>query len=581
MDQVSSLPKTSRASGCLILFAIPFAVGGLLFAFWMGSALLHAWQVRSWVETPAHIQEVELKVVQRKNSTSQQVIARYQYTYEGETYTGATVTLAGVGNQSNAYQKRLSQELQKYRRTRRPYRCFVNPQQPTEAVLERDISFAGLGGALIAVCAGMGLLAAGFAWRRWERRCAVRAAAHPDEPWLWRADWASARVVCSRAGVLFPVGFAVVWNLLSWPFGWAAWRGEVPFFVWLFPIAGLALAVWALVAVLCWLKYGRSVFEMASVPGVIGGSLAGVVRTSVKIVPERGFCLRLSCIRTVQSGGRNSSPSRSIVWQDEQRIGRELLPAAEQSAIPVLFTIPFDCAPCDDRNWKNVVHWELEVSAATPGMDYKATFSVPVFKTPASRPDFEADRSLIAPYVAPQDPASDLREAGVRRTTAPDGEAVRFIFPRAQHAGTALALTFMMLLFWAVPYGIWRFDPDRSLGGMVFSAVFSVVFGGFGLVLAFVAAELWLYRSVVDVSRRGLSVTAGLWRGRTTRIAAGDVEQFELKSLMGSEQRRYYDLVVRTREGQRTTLGKHLPGRRLAEAVQRQVEEALGRYPAS
>lgn len=482
MDQVSSLPKTSRASGCLILFAIPFV-------------------------------------------------------------------------------------------------SFVNPRQPAEAVLERDIGLSGVGVALIAACVGLFVVA--LAWRRWERRCAVRAAAHPEEPWLWRADWASARVVCSRAGVLFPVGFAVVWNLVGWPFGWAAWRGEIPVLFWAFPITGLALAVWALLAALRWWKYGRSVFEMASVPGVIGGSLAGVVRTSAKIVPERGFRLRLSCIRTVQSGRRDSSPSRSIVWQDEQLIGRELLPAAEQSAIPVLFTIPFDCAPCDDRNWENMVHWELEVSAATPGMDYKATFSVPVFKTPASRPDFEADRSLIAPYVAPQDPASDLREAGVRRTTAPDGEAVRFIFPRARNVGTALALTFMMLLFWAVPYGIWRFDPDRSLGGMVFLGVFSLVFGLVGLLLAFVAAELWLYRSVVDVSRRGLSVTAGLWRGLTTRIAAGDVEQFELKSMMGSEKRRYYDLVVRTRTGQRTTLGKHLPGRRLAEAVQRQVEEALGRYPAS
>lgn len=456
---------------------------------------------------------------------------------------------------------------------------FVNPQQPAEAVLERDISFTNVVAALVAVCAGMGLLAAGVAWRRWEREHAARVAAHPDEPWLWQADWASGRVVCSRAGALFFVGFVVVWNLISVPVGWAAWRGEIPVLFWAFPIVGLALAIGALLAVLRWWKYGRSVFEMASVPGVIGGSLAGVVRTSVKIVPERGFCLRLSCIRAVRRDNSRSS-SRSIVWQDEQLIGRDLLAAGEQSAIPVLFSIPFDCAPCDDRNWENMVHWELEVSAATPGMDYKASFSVPVFKTPASRPDFEADRSLIAPYVAPQDPATDLREAGVRRTTAPDGEAVRFIFPRARNAGTALALTFTTLLLWAVPYGIWRFDPDRSLGGMVFLAVFLLVFGLVGLLLAFVAGELWLYRSVVDVSRRGLSVTAGLWRSRTTRIAAGDVEQFELKSMMGSQNRRYYDLVVRTRSGQRTTLGKHLPGRRLAEAVQRQVEEALGRYPA-
>ena len=36
-------------------------------------------------------------------------------------------------------------------------------------------------------------------------------------------------------------------------------------------------------------------FQMASVPGVIGGQLAGAIVTSAKIRPEDGFHVTLKC----------------------------------------------------------------------------------------------------------------------------------------------------------------------------------------------------------------------------------------------------------------------------------------------
>jgi len=87
-----------------------------------------------------------------------------------------------------------------------------------------------------------------------------------------------------------------------------------------------------------------------------------------------------------------------------------------QSAIPVLFQIPFDCRPTDPFDKENEIAWIMEVTAKTPGRDYEESFEVPVFKTLDSDPNFVADRSLIADYVAPDDPERDLQEAGVVET---------------------------------------------------------------------------------------------------------------------------------------------------------------------
>ena len=88
---------------------------------------------------------------------------------------------------------------------------------------------------------------------------------------------------------------------------------------------------------------------------------------------------------------------------------------ANHSAVPVLFAIPYECRPTDQENSDNTVDWTLEVTAKTAGLDYRAEFTVPVFKTSESDPHFVPDRGLIARYAAPEDPERDIREAGLQR----------------------------------------------------------------------------------------------------------------------------------------------------------------------
>ncbi len=60
---------------------------------------------------------------------------------------------------------------------------------------------------------------------------------------------------------------------------------------------------------------------------------------------------------------------------------------AEQSAIPVEFQIPADCHPSDERNSDDQTLWRLTSAAKVPGIDFSATFVVPVFKIAAGDPN--------------------------------------------------------------------------------------------------------------------------------------------------------------------------------------------------
>ena len=325
--------------------------------------------------------------------------------------------------------------------------------------------------------------------------------------------------------------------------------------------------------------YGRSVFQMASVPGVIGGQLAGVIRTAVKIHPQGAFQLKLNCIDvTYETTGKGSVLMRKVVWQDEQVVVHELLrDDAGQSAIPVLFQIPYECSQSGEPDAEHAISWQLEVTAQTPGLAYRAMFDVPVFKTPQSDPNFVVDRGLIAAYTAPENPERELSAGGVIKMASPTGDGCRFVFPMARNPGAALIVTLISFTLGSVPFWIAFLEP-----GWLLRVFFGGIFGLIGLLFLLFAANLWFYRSVIDASPRGLTVTGGLFgRGPSRWIAAADVLKIQpishFQTGEGSSAVVYYDIVVTCAQGTQVTACKRLRGSSVASAVIDQIQQAMGK----
>jgi hypothetical protein len=251
----------------------------------------------------------------------------------------------------------------------------------------KDGLMLGLFG-LVFSTVGYGMFFGVIAGYRAERRKQARRAAHPDEPWLWREDWSAGRSYASARSVMwFSWAFALFWNGISTSVAVGMLKGHAPLvpaiiFGAIFPIIGLVLLGWAIRNTITWKRFGPSTFKMLSVPGTIGGNLSGAVETSVKVRPQDGFHLKLVCVRRVHIGsGKNSSTSEIVLWQAEKTMNEDLLDEPRRSGIPVSFQIPPDALPTDDSVPSNAIVWRLIAQAGLPGVDYSATFEVPVFRT--------------------------------------------------------------------------------------------------------------------------------------------------------------------------------------------------------
>jgi hypothetical protein len=143
-------------------------------------------------------------------------------------------------------------------------------------------------------------------------------------------------------------------------------------------------------------KFGASKLTLKSSPALLGGRLEGEVTTGVRreTPPREEFRLRLRCIHSWEetrydagTTNRRTYTHHDVLWEQEQRDPGRPSPARPgRLAVPVGFDLPPDKPPTDLDQADSDIRWELEISAAVPGLDYRSTFRLPVFH-PDDAPD--------------------------------------------------------------------------------------------------------------------------------------------------------------------------------------------------
>jgi hypothetical protein len=438
-----------------------------------------------------------------------------------------------------------------------------------------DAAFLGIAALAFGGVGFGGMAGMRVAYRRLKEVEALQAA-HPDEPWLWRRDWAAGRIEDStRDTVLGAWIFAVFWNLVSLPGTYvgvraALYEGKPAGLVsLLFLLVGLWLLVRAVQATLRKEKYGISLLELSTVPGSIGQSLAGTVRAAVALPPSEGFGVTLTCVRRVTTrSGKSSSTSERILWQEEQRITGEQSRdySGMKTRISIRFQLPPDVEASATSNPNDRVIWQLQVSASVPGVDYDSTFEVPVFRTAASEqipPETGAGASTPSAVQTSYRPPAD---SPITVTTTRRGTEI--LFPAARNPGPAIGMTVFMVIWWgALALQLYLKAP----------IVFPIVTGVFGIILAVFVLELWLRVSRVTVDAGTLTLASGyLTPGRERRLAAADIADVVPAIGMQSGKTVYYDVVIRRKDGKKTTAGSSVRDKREAEWLAATIRRSLG-----
>ncbi len=209
------------------------------------------------------------------------------------------------------------------------------------------------------------------------------------EQWEEHPDWVAGTIQSStKAGdkirnmvTAALAGLAVILSVLGYFFGE------------LFVFAGGALGVFALVAIVATIhrklmrrKFGTSRLEVEPCPATLGEPLQVRLVTNISIRHEglKEFELELRCVESVETTTRRPDGERrmerkTIAHWEEKTSAKAVSSSRNVGFLEAVasFTPPAD-APASSFG-STGMRWLVVVSADVPGLDYSASFNLPIF----------------------------------------------------------------------------------------------------------------------------------------------------------------------------------------------------------
>lgn len=225
-----------------------------------------------------------------------------------------------------------------------------------------------------------------------EARLRAARAAHPQEPWMADALW-NPRFATDDTWLEFgeTVRGIVLVLVLLLPFNWWAFiRGGCPKAV-VITVAIFNLLLLCGVAKCVYLalrraKYGGSTLYLERFPFFLGESFDARLSVAGSIGDFQSLRIALRCI---EEGNLQDKPDAKRqgnvcfqVYVDERTFDTAGNIDHVTSNLPLSFSLPAN-APPTQRNVDPPTYWEVVVNAKKKGLDYEATFVVPVYARPA------------------------------------------------------------------------------------------------------------------------------------------------------------------------------------------------------
>lgn len=176
-EPISTKKKGSSGRGCMILFGSVFALFGLVF-IWMTTInpLLKSRASNDWVETKCTVVTSEIDIDRDSDGTTYRPRIEFDYNYDGQGYHSDTFDFTSL-NRSKAR----CTEIVNDHPVGTQMGCFVNPDDPEEAVIDRRYDFSYMGFIFPLIFSGIGfaILWAAVFWKDTESKTISGSAKRP------------------------------------------------------------------------------------------------------------------------------------------------------------------------------------------------------------------------------------------------------------------------------------------------------------------------------------------------------------------------------------------------------------------
>jgi hypothetical protein len=562
----------------LFLFALPFFGVGAWMGYSIASHIHEAWQMKSWVAVDASISAGGYEVHSGDDSDTYEAYAQYSYNFDGRSYHGDRVSITGGSDNIGEYQRDLGRRLSDAASSGRTVVAFVDPADPSSAVLDRNLRWGLLGFKAIFFFVfggvGLGLIIWVLVSPRGKE---LSSPGYASRPWLANDDWRSGTIRSgSRSTMWLSWGFAAIWNLISAPLPFVVYSeffekdNPIALVGLLFPLVGIGLLWWAIKKTLEWRRFGAAPVTLDPFPGSIGGHVGGTIDIGLPYDPGARFSVTLTSLHSYVSGsGDNRSRKEKANWQETQIAYASSAPGGTR--VQFRFDVPDGLDESDvDQTQDSYDLWRLNLNADLPGTDIDRDYVIPVYATG------EQSQSLHS------FPVESARSQ--QRTI--DLEAIRKLFSMEEGIDGRRLLYPMLRNSW------------NGLVGFVFGAIFAgtgwyLVFrvshwlmgAVFGLIGGLIALSgLYFLFNSLEVVQRGDSIRSvrrilGI-PVRCAEMRRSEFRGFERKVSMstrsGSKHTVFFKVFATGASGRKLVVGEGFRGAGQAQAAEDFIADRLG-----
>jgi len=546
------------------LVGLLFLLVGAAFGAWLLTDLFRWQQTRGWEPVSAELLHVALQENRSDDSTTWQVRASYQYEYAGRRWESDRVGISGGADNIGDFHQRLHTQLKQSWQQQQPVTAWVNPANPQQALLNRDLR-AGLVAlkALFPVAfGGFGLAALLFGRRQQKRQ--QDAVGQPDQPWLQQQAWQSTTLLDNaRSNWIGALVMALLWNAISLPLLFVltdeiSGGNPAALLGLLFPLIGVGLLWWALRGWQRWRRYGQSRLQLAALPVPLAGMLRATLEIPVRL-NSRSLQVQLLCVRkTLRGTGKNRRSRESILWENQYDVSLQAGDSIGANSARIVIPLPADQPVSSWQNRRDQIIWRLSAEADEPGVDYASEFELPVFAV---------DTEPVSDEHAAELPAEkpDLwRDTGVQHGYSSQGQ--RFYWPRLRLLTAGLWTLLAALLFGGIGLFLLLQQQAWLLGGVFTLVALAILWG---------AITMLFQRSEIVIGQGKLRYRHGVFTGEKV-IPLAEIRALSHQRSGSIGRRTYYRLEVqRWGSERRINIAGWLPGERQTAALVSHLQPLL------
>ncbi|SIS43670.1 Protein of unknown function [Thalassolituus maritimus] len=551
---------TSKRSIGTFIFGLMFlgpALGLFLFGP-LDTLRLHV-MTSGWTQIPATLQRIDIEY-HHGDTTTYSLEGLYSYRVNGLDYSSSRISYDESPDNIGDWHATTESKIRRASASQ-ALTAWVNPDNPSESYLVRDIRWEKIGFMMIFVLVFGGAGAGIMLFGRYSAR---------------QADVASGVVYSGQNLMHWVLGFmSMVFLLislpavLSVPSEFSAGNHAI-LLVLLFPLVAAGLGLAAYRSRKNWLFYGRTPLYLNPVPGQVQGQVGGTLKINKTGLGE-SWNVRLKCVSQTRSSGKKSSTRETLLWQSSTL--PEVTESNDETCLNFVFN-PDPELPQSYRKGRKAVIWRVEVEGPTEPVKFQRQFVVPVVEGAANSTldistehQSKASRSQVAAAEASLSQNLDMTLSGddfVIHSAA--GRHLSF-FLVFMFAGIAFAGAGVFMFKQAATEGVTLY----FMGGIFFLVGAPMALGGlFGL-----------GRSLESRCEDGKIETVRYWMGRALWRRSTEfrsAQQLELKaagsSSTGNSTKEYFH--IRIRDGQRKVrIAEMIEGREAAELLMDRLRASL------